>query len=103
MAESVGVGLLGLGVVGGGVARTLREKAETIGRRVGRPVELRRVLVRDLARSRAVEGFDLTTDPAAVVEDPSVQIVVEVMGGEEPAHQYIRRAIAAGKHVVTAN
>ena len=103
MVESVGVGLLGLGVVGGGVARTLREKADTIARRVGRPVELRRVLVRDLARSREVDGLELTTDPAVVVEDPSVQIVVEVMGGEEPAHRYIRRAIAAGKHVVTAN
>ncbi len=103
MADSVGVGLLGLGVVGGGVARTLREKAETIARRVGREVELRGVLVRDPARERELPGLRVTTDPAAVLEDPSVQIVVEVMGGEQPAHQYIRRAIAAGKHVVTAN
>src|SRR5215213_10060509 len=103
MTDSVGVGLLGLGVVGGGVARTLREKAKTIARRVGRTVELRGVLVRDPSRRREIDGLHVVTDPAAVLEDPSVAIVVEVMGGEEPAHQYIRQAIAAGKHVVTAN
>ena len=103
MTDSVGVGLLGLGVVGGGVARTLREKSDTIARRVGRHVELRSVLVRDPARHGDVAGLVLTTDPAAVIDDPDIQIVVEVMGGEEPAHQYIRRAISAGKHVVTAN
>jgi len=103
MADSVGVGLLGLGVVGGGVARTLRDKADTIARRVGRNVELRGVLVRDPSRHAESKGVALTTDPAAVIEDPTVQIVVEVMGGEEPACEYVRRAIAAGKHVVTAN
>ena len=103
MTDSVGVGLLGLGVVGGGVARALRDKAATITRRVGRPVELRGVLVRDPARRRDVDGLRLTTDPEAILDDPAVQIVVEVMGGEEPAREYVRRAIAAGKHVVTAN
>jgi homoserine dehydrogenase len=102
MSERVGVGLLGLGVVGGGVARTLRDKAETIARRVGQPVELRGVLVRDPSRARDVD-VPVTTDPAAVLNDPDVQIVVEMMGGEEPAHEYIRRAIENGKHVVTAN
>ena len=95
--------MLGLGVVGGGVARTLRDKADTIARRVGRNVELRGVLVRDPSRHAESKGVALTTDPAAVIEDPTVQIVVEVMGGEEPACEYVRRAIAAGKHVVTAN
>ena len=103
MTESVGVGLLGLGIVGGGVAQALRDKAETIARRVGRPVELRGVLVRDPGRRRALDGLALATEPSAVLDDPAVQIVVEVMGGEEPARAYIRRAIAAGKHVVTAN
>jgi len=103
MSETVAVGLLGLGVVGGGVARTLREKAETIARRVGQPVEVRGVLVRDPSRPRDVEGVQMTTDPAAVLDDPSVQIIVEMMGGEDPAHEYIRRAIENGKHVVTAN
>ncbi len=103
MTEAVGVGMLGLGVVGSGVARALRDKAATIGQRVGRPVELRGVLVRDPERQRDVEGVSLTRDPRAVLDDPRVQIVVEVMGGEEPAHAYIRRAISAGKHIVTAN
>ncbi len=103
MTESVGVGLLGLGVVGGGVARTLRGKRETIARRVGRPVELRGVLVRDPSRHAADLGLSLTTDPAAVLDDPSVQVIVEVMGGEDPAYEYILRAVRAGKHVVTAN
>lgn len=101
--EPIGVGLLGLGVVGTGVARTLVEKRESIARRVGRPIELRRVLVRDPRRERAVAGLPLTTDPEDVFGDPEIKIVAEVMGGEEPAHAYIKRAISAGKHVVTAN
>ena len=103
MSERIGIGLLGFGVVGSGVARTLLEKADSIARRVGQPLELRGVLVRDTARERLLAGLSLTTDPDAVLADPRVHIVVEVLGGEEPAHGYIRRAIAAGKHVVTAN
>src|SRR5918997_2500658 len=103
MAESIKVGLLGLGVVGGGVARTLREKSDTIAQRVGRPVEVRGVLVRDPARHADADGLALTTDPAAILDYPAVQIVVEMMGGEEPAREYLMRAIENGKHVVTAN
>jgi homoserine dehydrogenase len=101
--RSIGVGLLGLGVVGTGVARTLAEKSDSIARRVGCPIELRRVLVRDAQRERPLAGLALTTDPEAVLCDPNVRIVVEVMGGEEPARTFLERAIAAGKHVVTAN
>lgn len=103
MSDTINVGLLGHGVVGGGVARTLREKAETIARRVGRPVALRGVLVRDLSRHTGTPELQLTVNPADVLEDPDVHIIVEVMGGEQPAHDYMRRAIANGKHVVTAN
>src|SRR5439155_13430440 len=103
MADAIGIGLLGLGVVGSGVARTLIDKSDSIARRVGRPLELRKVLVRDLSRSRSVGEVSLTTDPSDVLDDPEVMVVVEVMGGEEPAHAFLRRAIAAGKHVVTAN
>lgn len=103
MSDTINVGLLGHGVVGGGVARTLRDKAETIARRVGRRVAMRGVLVRDPARHRDADWLRLTTDPAEVLDDPDVHVVLEAMGGEEPAHQYIRRAIANGKHVVTAN
>src|SRR5215207_3579087 len=103
MGETINVGLLGHGVVGGGVARTLRDKAETIARRVGRRVVPRGVLVRDLDRHRDAGWLTITDNPADVLDDPEIQIVVEMMGGEQPAHDYIRRAIANGKHVVTAN
>jgi homoserine dehydrogenase len=101
--DSIGVGLLGLGVVGTGVARTLLDKADMIAQRVGCRLELRGVLVRDLTRARPLSGLRLTTSVADVLDDPRVRIVVEVLGGEEPAHSYIRQALAAGKQVVTAN
>src|SRR4051794_382188 len=101
--DTINVGLLGHGVVGGGVARTLRDKADTIARRVGRRVVPRGVLVRDLDRHRDADWLTITDNPADVLDDPEIQIVVEMMGGEQPAHDYIRRAIANGKHVVTAN
>ncbi|MEB3169833.1 MAG: homoserine dehydrogenase [Synechococcaceae cyanobacterium] len=100
---TIGIGLLGLGTVGAGVAGIL---ATPSGRHplVGE-LALRRVAVRDLARPRPVElaAELLSTDPEAVVDDPAVDIVVEVMGGLEPARSLILRAIAAGKPVVTAN
>src|SRR3954462_83412 len=102
-SDTINVGLLGHGVVGGGVARTLRDKAETIARRVGRQVAVRGVLVRDVSRHKDADWLPITANPADVLDDPEIQIVVEMMGGEQPAHAYIRRAIENGKHVVTAN
>jgi homoserine dehydrogenase len=100
---TIGIGLLGLGTVGAGVAAIL---ASPTGRHplVGE-LALKRVAVRDLNRPRPIElsGELLTTEPEAVVDDPNVDIVVEVMGGLEPARSLILRAIAAGKPVVTAN
>ena len=100
---TIGIGLLGLGTVGAGVAAILATPA---GRHplVGE-LELRRVAVRDLNRPRTLElaAELLSTDPEAVVDDTAVDIVVEVMGGLEPARSLILRAIAAGKPVVTAN
>ncbi|MEB3331990.1 MAG: homoserine dehydrogenase [Synechococcaceae cyanobacterium] len=100
---AIGIGLLGLGTVGAGVAAIL---ASPEGRHplVG-DVALRRVAVRDPARPRPLQLPPelIVTDPAAVVDDPAVEIVVEVMGGLEPARALILRAIAAGKPVVTAN
>ena len=100
---TIGIGLLGLGTVGAGVAGIL---ASPQGRHplVGE-LALRRVAVRDLNRPRPVElaAELLTTSPEAVVDDPAVDIVVEVMGGLEPARSLILRAIRAGKPVVTAN
>jgi homoserine dehydrogenase len=104
VSTPLGIGLLGLGTVGTGVARVLLSKSEALERRVGRPVQVRKVLVRDLAKSRAVGGeLPLVTDARDVLDDPSIDIVVEVMGGEEPARTFILEAIERGKHVVTAN
>jgi homoserine dehydrogenase len=105
VVEPINVALLGLGVVGSGVARALLEKGEAIAQRLGRPLRLRRVLVRtaDKPRPVFVEPSLLTTDAAAVLEDDQVHIVVEVMGGLDPAYRYIREALGRGRYVVTAN
>ncbi|HEY7202561.1 MAG TPA: homoserine dehydrogenase [Candidatus Dormibacteraeota bacterium] len=99
------IGLIGLGTVGAQVADRLVGRRAALGRRAGVDLELGRVLVRDPARPRAVQlppGM-LTTDPADVLDDPAIDIVVEVAGGEEPARGFLERAIRRGKHVVTAN
>ena len=103
MGAKIGVGLLGLGTVGGGVASILLNPQER--HPLVKDLYLVRVAVRDLQRSRPVELPDamLTTDPAAVVNDPAVDVLVEVIGGIEPARTLILQAIAAGKSVVTAN
>ena len=100
---AIGIGLLGLGTVGAGVAQILQTPD---GRHpLVRDLELRQVAVRNLDRPRPVELAPevLTTDPAAVVNNPAVDLVVEVMGGIEPARSLILAAIEAGKPVVTAN
>jgi homoserine dehydrogenase len=102
---AIGIGLLGLGVVGSGVARILSEKAQVYERQIGCPLQLRRVLVRDITKAR---GFDidpslLTTNPADVLDDPEIQLVIEVIGGDEPAYTFLRAAMQAGKFAVTGN
>ena len=101
----VKLGLLGLGTVGGGTVNVLRRNDDEISRRAGRAIRVARAFVRDPARSRICDtsGIDVTTDPAAVVDDPAVSVIVELMGGETLARELILRAIANGKHVVTAN
>jgi homoserine dehydrogenase len=105
MVEKIRVGLMGLGVVGGGVAHILVDKADRLQARIGRPVELARVLVRDPAKKRriAISPPLLTTRAEDILDDPYIEIVIEVIGGEEPAYTYIRRALERGKHVITAN
>ena len=94
-----------MGVVGGGVARTLQKRGEALAKAIGTPVNLAKALVRDPHKQRPVEfpSGVLTTDPEKVLENPDIQIVVELIGGEEPAGGYVRRALLNGKHVVTAN
>ncbi len=103
--EQVRIGMLGCGVVGTGVARLLIEHAGPIRDRAGVPVQLQRIAVRSLAKKRdpAVDVALLVGDAAAVVSDPEVDVVVEVMGGIEPARTLILEALRLGKPVVTAN
>ncbi len=101
----VKIGLLGLGTVGGGTLRVLRRNQDEISRRAGRAIEITCACARDLDRPRdlALDGIRLTQDPLAVVDDPEVRIVAELIGGLEPARTLVLRAIHNGKHVVTAN
>jgi len=101
----INVGLMGLGVVGGGVAATLVEQTDVISRKIGCPVKLKKILVRDRTKPRAaiLPKALITTNPEEILGDPAIQIVVEVIGGIEPATRYLTDALAAGKHVVTAN
>jgi homoserine dehydrogenase len=105
--QSIGIGLMGLGVVGGGVARVLQDKAEILAEQVGCPLVLRKVkvLAQDLARPQALEMDSqlFTTDADEFFAEPEIDIVVEAIGGESPALEYLERAISGGKYVVTSN
>ncbi len=104
-AASLNVGLIGLGTVGGQVAERLLTWQAQLARRAGIELCLRRVLVRDVKKPRAMPVAPelLTADPQELLDDPAIQILVEVAGGDEPMHSYLERAIRSGKHVVTAN
>ncbi|MHB9059815.1 MAG: homoserine dehydrogenase [Bacillota bacterium] len=101
----VKVALMGLGTVGGGVAELLIQHQEDIARRAGEGIEVAAALVRDPAKVRSLNGATprLTTDPEEILGDKSISIVVEAMGGEEPALSLLKKALRRGKHVVTAN
>jgi homoserine dehydrogenase len=103
--ESVGVGLLGLGTVGTAVAARLINEWELLGERAGATPVLRCVAVRDVARTRALDlkNVRVLADAPAVVEDPGVSVVIEAIGGTDPATALIESALQAGKSVVTAN
>ena len=102
--KPIRVGLLGLGTVGQGVARILSANAAEIERRTGRAIEVTRASVRNVGKAEALElGIDITTDSASIVNDPDIDIVCEVMGGEDPALSLLNTAIENGKHVITAN
>ncbi|MCY4470685.1 MAG: homoserine dehydrogenase, partial [Thiotrichales bacterium] len=101
----VRIGVLGLGTVGGGTVNVLRRNGEEIARRAGRDVTVTRAAVRSLDRARicATDGTALTTDPGEIVRDPDIEVVVELIGGTDPARRLVLEAIERGKHVVTAN
>ena len=105
MKKGIGIGLLGLGTVGSGLAEVLVTRADSLAEQAGIPLILKKVLVRDVNKQRSVALSTslLTSRPEEILSHPEVDIVVELIGGEHPATEYIEQAIANGKHVVTAN
>ncbi len=103
--ESISVGLLGLGTVGSGVVKIIENHQDKLMHQIGCPVKIKKVLVKDVNKPRAVEiDRDLfTTNPDDVVSNPDIDVVVEVMGGVEETKKYILTALRNKKHVVTAN
>jgi homoserine dehydrogenase len=101
----VNVGIIGFGTVGAGTAKILLEKGETIRDKTGLSINLRKIADLDIERDRELplpEGV-LTRESSEIIEDPDIHIVVELIGGIEPAKEFILKAIRKGKHVVTAN
>jgi homoserine dehydrogenase len=103
--KAVGVGVIGLGTIGTGVARVLRENASVIAERLGFPLRLVRIADLDASRAQGLDldGIRFDADSNGLVDDPEVEIVVELIGGYDAARRLMLRAIEGRKHVVTAN
>jgi len=103
--KPVKVGVLGLGTVGGGTVNVLKRNAQEISRRAGREIIITRASARDLTRERLCDTSELTlsTDPYEIINDPEIEIILELIGGTSLAKDLVLQAIANGKHVVTAN
>jgi homoserine dehydrogenase len=103
--EGLGVGLIGFGTIGTGVATVLRRNADVIGARLGFPLRLVRIADLDTTRDRGVDlaDIDFDADANALIDDPKVQLVVELIGGTDAARRLVLRALERGKPVVTAN
>lgn len=103
--KAVKIGILGLGTVGGGVVNVLNRNAAEISRRTGREIKVSHASVRDLDRARICDAKDinLTTDSYAIIGDPEIDIVLELIGGVGLAKELVLQAIDNGKHIVTAN
>ena len=100
------IALAGFGTVGGGLARLLTENADLVRRRAGRDIIVKKVLVRNLSKGRSVplpETAELTDKPEALLNDPEIDVLVELMGGIEAPRMLINAALDKGKHIVTAN
>ena len=103
MSGPLGVALLGLGTVGSAVARVMAERGKRLDAMAGRPIRLVGAAVRDAHKARDAGGVSLTSDAFALLDDPDVHVVVEVIGGTSPAYDLQLAAFERGKHVVTAN
>jgi homoserine dehydrogenase len=105
MKKAIHVGLLGLGTVGCGVYRMIHEHQEELFHRIGLPIQVEKILIRDIHKDRKIIMPDdlLTTDPEDIVNNPNIDVVIEVMGGMEETKELILRALRRRKHVITAN
>ena len=103
--KPVKVGVLGLGTVGGGTVNVLKRNAQEISRRAGKEIIITRASARDLTRERLCDTKELilSTDPYEIINDPEIEIILELIGGTSLAKDLVLQAIANGKHVVTAN
>ena len=105
MKDFINVGLLGAGTVGGGVIHVLERNAADIAKKVGMPIKITKIFGREAAQLAAVygDGYYYTTNADEILEDPEIDIVVELIGREHPAKEFIAKAFENGKSVVTAN
>jgi homoserine dehydrogenase len=105
MKKVISIGLIGFGTIGTGVIKLLRKNGELIAGRLGAEIRLQRIADIDIQKSRGIPVDDslLTTNAADILNDPGIDIVIELMGGYEPARTFILTAMGQGKHVVTAN
>ena len=105
MKKLISIGLIGFGTIGTGVVKLLQQNGDLIAGRLGAEIRLKRIADIDIRRSRGIQVDEalLTTDAADILSDPEIDIVVELMGGYEPARTFILDAMNQGKHVVTAN
>jgi homoserine dehydrogenase len=103
--KPVKIGVLGLGTVGGGTVNVLKRNAAEIARRAGREIVITRASAKDLGKQRIcdTQGIALTTDPFEIINDPEIEIILELIGGAGQVKDMVLKAIANGKHVVTAN
>ncbi|MDQ6600064.1 homoserine dehydrogenase [Bacillus salipaludis] len=103
--KAISIGLLGLGTVGSGVVQIIKNHQDKLMHQVGCPVEIKKILVNDLHKTRSAEINTqvLTNNPDDILQDPEIDVVIEVMGGVEETKKYLQSALQSGKHVVTAN
>ena len=103
--QKINIGLIGFGTIGTGVVKVLKENAKVIQERLGAEIVLKRIADKDISRDRGVDVDKsvLTTDAQDIIDDPSIPIVIELVGGIEPAKTFILKALNKKKHVVTAN
>ncbi|MEH7344391.1 homoserine dehydrogenase [Bacillus sp. JJ1532] len=103
--KAISIGLLGLGTVGTGVVTIIENHQDKLMHQIGCPVKVKKILVKDLNKARSVEiaADKLTTDPEDIINDPEIDVIIEVMGGIGDTKNYITKALKNRKHVVTAN